>query len=130
MSTNYSPSHAQGFTSEGSVVQDKLFDRETITRKVTIKSGAGALARGALLGEVTADKKYLLSLAAATDGSETPDAILLHAVDATASDQEAIVAIKGRFASAGVIFGAGHTAASVDRALRDRNIYLETIIGA
>jgi len=128
MSTNYSPSHAQGFTSEGSVTQDKLFDRETITRKVTLD--AGNLQRGALLGKITASGKYVLSLAAATDGSEVPDAILLHAADASAADQEVIVAIKGRFNGGALIYGTGHTAASVDGALRDKNIYLETIIGA
>lgn len=129
VSTNYSHSHADGFTSEGSVVQDKLFDRETITRKVTIKSGAGVLPRGALLGAITAGGKFILSLSAASDGSQVPDVILLHSVDATSADQEAIVAIKGRFAIQGITFGTGHTAASVDAVLRDKNIYLENIVG-
>ena len=124
---NYSPSHAQGFTTEGSVVQDKLFDRETITRKVTLD--AGNLVRGSLLGRITTGGKYILSLAAAVDGSEVPDAILLHDTDASAGDQEVIVAIKGRFAHAGMTFGTGHTAASVDAVLRDKNIYLESIVG-
>lgn len=128
MSVNYSPSHASGFTSEGSVTQDKLFDRETITRKVVIAAGAMHL-RGELLGQVTASKKYLLSASAAGDGSQVPDAILLHDVDATSVDQEAIVAIKGRFGIQGMIFGAGQTAASVDAVLRDKNIYLENIAG-
>lgn len=127
VSKNYSNSHASGFTTEGSVVEDKLFDRDTITRKVTLD--AGNLSRGALLGKITSGGKYILSLAAASDGSEVPDAILLHDADASSADQEVIVAIKGRFASAGMTFGTGHTAASVDSVLRDKNIYLETIIG-
>lgn len=127
VSTNYSDSHASGFTSEGSVVQDKLFDRETITRKVILD--AGNLKRGALLGQITAGGKYILSLSAASDGSQVPDAILLHDADASAGDQEVIVAIRGRFASAGITFGESHTAASVDSVLRDKNIYLESIIG-
>lgn len=223
MTVNYSHSHASGFTSEGSVTQDKLFDRETITRKVTLDTGN--LVRGSLLGKITdgartavaangvpapagatmsavvattaadlgvhrfkcvtagatgkwdhfgpggekigqattgtqyvgggltltitdtatdpaveeeftvtvteaaASGKYVLSLAAATDGSEVPAAILLHDADATSADQEVIVAIKGRFGIQGVTFGTGHTAASVDAGLILRGIILENIVG-
>lgn len=218
MTINYGYTHASGVTVEGTIVQDRLFDRDTIPRKVTILAGASHL-RGELLGAIAdgtatsaakgggntgtgtvsavtlvkgtklgvytvrftaatvftvedpdgfvlatngatgvafADDlgftitaggtafvagdgfditvaagsgKYVLSLAAAADGSQVPDAILLHDVDATSADQEAIVAIAGRFAIQGVIFGTGHTAASVDSVLRMKDTYLENIVG-
>lgn len=128
MTTNYSHSHAAGVTTEGILTEDKLFDRNTVVRKVIIAAGAAHL-RGELLGKITAGGKRILSLAAAADGSQIPRDILLHDVDATGADQEAMVAISGTFAPQGVIFGAGHTPASVEDALIARNIYLENIVG-
>jgi hypothetical protein len=78
--------NAAGVTNEGTYTPDKLNDRDTVTRVRTIASGAGVLPRGALLGKITATGKYILSLAAAADGSQVPDAILLEPVDATAAD--------------------------------------------
>lgn len=129
MSTNYAHQHAAGFTSEGSVTQDKLFERNTRRRKGTILSGQGVLVRGTLLGKITASGKWVKSLSASSDGSQDPRGILLHDVDATSADAEAIIARAGDFAIAGITFGTGHTAASVDDALIDRGIFLETIVG-
>lgn len=129
MSVDYANIHASGFDSEGSYTPDKLFDRDTMTLKVTVVSGAGVLARGALLGKITTGGKYKLSTSGASDGSQTPTAILVHPVDATSADVEAIVFIKGRFNSGAMTFGASHTAASVYDGLRDLGIYLETIVG-
>ena len=128
-STNYSHSHANGFTSEGSVVQDKLFDDFDVRRKVTIASGAGVLARGTALGKITASGKWVKSASAASDGSQVIRAILLHEVDATSADAEAIVGRRGSCNGAAVILGAGHTLASVDDACIDRGIIFETVIG-
>lgn len=121
--------NAAGLTDEGAYTPDKLFDRNTRTRKATIKSGAGILKRGSLLGKITATGKYVLSTSAAVDGSEVPDVILLEPVDATAADVEAAIAISGDFGIQGITFGAGHTAASVEAACRDKGIYLENVIG-
>lgn len=129
MSTDFSTIEAAGLISEGSYTPDKLLDRDTKQRKVTIASGSGVLARGALLGQITSGGKYRLSLSASSDGSQVPDAILLEPVDATSADQQVIVAIAGSFNTGGVIFGASHTAASTDSVLRDKNIYLEAAIG-
>lgn len=132
MAVNYSHSHASGVTVEGTITQDKLYDRDTVTRKVTIKQ-SGVSVRGSLLGQITAagadQFKYLLSASAAADGSQDPGAVLLHDVDATAGDVEAIVAISGRFGIQGITFGTGHTAASTDKVLREKAIYLENIAG-
>jgi hypothetical protein len=98
-------------TQEGVYSPDKLFDRDTITRKGTISSGAGVLARGTLLGKITATGEYVLSLAAAADGSQVPDAVLLETVDATAADVDGAIAVAGKLRDPGLTFGAGHTAA-------------------
>lgn len=129
MSVDYANIHTSGFDAEGSYTPDKLFDRDTMSLKVTIASGAGALARGTLLGKITSGGKYVKSASASSDGSQAPTAILAHPVDATSADVEAIVFIKGRFAIQGMTFGTGHTAASVYDALRDLGIYLENIVG-
>lgn len=99
-------------------------DAKIVTMEITVASGAGALARGAILGKVTASGKYLLSLAAAEDGSQAPDCVLSEAVDATAADVVTIGYFSGQFRSAAVTLGEGHTVASVTDGLRDKNIYL------
>lgn len=61
---------------------------------VTIKSGAGKLKPGAILGRVTADKKFTTSPHAETvgiEGAETAVAILAYGVDATTADVEAVI---------------------------------------
>lgn len=128
MTVNYSPSHAAGITTEGTITEDRLFDRNTRVRKVTIAQGAPHL-RGEALGKITVGGKYILSLLAAADGSQAIDAILLEDTDATSADAEAMVAIAGDFAIQGVIFGTGHTAAESDALLRTKGIFLDNIVG-
>lgn|SRR3990167_3700136 len=115
-STSYSP--------------DRLIagDYPVTTRKVTIDTGV--LARGSVLGKITATGKYILSLSAAGDGSQTPVAILAEAVDATAADVEAIIYESGEFNDSEIVLGTAHTVASVRDGLRDLNIYLRTPVGA
>lgn len=74
--------------------------------------------------------KYKTSLAAATDGSETPCAILAEAVDATSADGEGVSYYTGDFNADSITFGTGHTAASVKDGLRDRGIFLHTPVSA
>lgn len=61
---------------------------------VTIKSGAGKLEPGTVLGALTTGGKYIPSPNAEVEGSEgaeTASAVLAYAVDATSADQEAVV---------------------------------------
>ena len=61
---------------------------------VTIRSGAGKLEPGSVLGMVTASSKYIFSPPAevvGSEGAETATAVLAYAVDATAADVEAVV---------------------------------------
>lgn len=60
---------------------------------LTIKSGAGKVSAGTVLGKVTADGKYVASPNAETvglEGAETATAILGYEVDATDADVDAV----------------------------------------
>lgn len=97
--------------------------------KVTVPAGH-VLPRGALLGRVTASGKHVLSATVdadgdpVADGSQTPRALLVDAVDASDGDAEAMVYLSGSFDARSVTFGAGHTAASVKDALRPLGLWL------
>src|SRR3990170_1994729 len=69
------------------------YSRET----VTLKSGTN-YALGSVLGKITASGKYRLSPNATVvgdEGAETALAVLIGAVDATASDQTGLVIARG-----------------------------------
>ncbi len=99
-----------------------------VTESITLDTGN--LARGALLGRITANGKYVLSLSTANDGSEVPRAILAEPTDASAADKVTLAYIAGEFNSTAIVFGASHTAASVRDGLRDKGIFLKTNIAA
>jgi hypothetical protein len=106
-------------------VPDKLIAGDFPIRTIDVTIAAGQnLIRGALLGKITASGKYVLSVAAAGDGSQTPVAILAEDVDATAGDKAGIAYISGDFNANELSYGAGHTQESVRPGLRDLNIYL------
>lgn len=70
--------------------EDKQFSRETIT----VLTGAGVLAPGAVLGRITASGKYWPSPPAVIvgkEGAETAVAVLAEKVDASAADAKAVV---------------------------------------
>jgi hypothetical protein len=120
--------HASGFDTVGTITPDQLYDRFDVRRKGTLSSGT-AYKRGHLLGKVTATGEWVVSTAAANDGSQDPRGVLLHDVDATAADAEGIIGRIGRCNGKALILGAGHTLASIDDALLDRGIILDNIIG-
>lgn len=111
------------FSNEGTSVQDNLHagDFPIRGRKVTLV--AGTYKRGSLLGQITTGGKYNLSLAAASDGSQTPKAILAEDL-VLAADADAMVYESGDFNQNAMTFGTGHTPASTREGLRDLNIYL------
>lgn len=98
-------------------------------RSITILSGQ-VLARGAVLGKITASGKYVLSLAAAADGSQVPDLILAEDVNATGADASGIAYERGDFATTALTLGTGHTVASIRDVLRGKGITLITSIPA
>lgn len=74
--------------------------------------------------------KYVKSLAAASDGSQVPDAILVHDTDASGGDKETVAYKGGWFNESRVTYGAGHTADSVREGLRVKGINLIKVLSA
>jgi hypothetical protein len=54
---------------------------------IVIASGAGVIQPGTVVGKVTATGKYVISVPAASDGSQIAAAITGYRVDATSADQ-------------------------------------------
>lgn len=103
---------------------------QVVSDIVTIGQSA-SLKRGAVLGKITTGGKYILSASAASDGSQTPYAILAEDVDATSADVTNVaVYIKGEFNENALSFGTGHTASSVKASLRDAGIYVKSAVKA
>ena len=67
------------------------------------------------------------SLAASTDGSQVPDAILAEDTDATSADVATPAYFRGMFNDSAVIYGTGHTAASALEGLRKKGIDLISV---
>ncbi|HLL48979.1 MAG TPA: head decoration protein [Longimicrobiaceae bacterium] len=93
-----------------------------IRREVAIAVGQN-LAAHSVLGRVTATGEYVLSAAAAGDGSQAVRAVLTEAVDATGAVKKAVADFTGEFDPDKLVFGAGHTAASTEDAMRDLSIF-------
>lgn len=61
---------------------------------VTIKSGAGKLEPGTVLGQITTGGKFVISANAevvGSEGAETAKAVLAYGIDATSADVQAVV---------------------------------------
>lgn len=99
-----------------------------IHEPITLLSGQN-LKRGAVLGKVTASGKYVLSLSAASDGSQTPVAVLAIDCDASGGDKATEAYFRGDFMSSGLILGASHTLASIKAGLRALNIEIISVQG-
>lgn len=118
------------FATEGTYTPDALLAGcadDLVGRKVIIVSGQN-LARGAVIGKITASGKYTLSLAASSDGSQTPDLILAEPTDASAADTSALAYSRGDFTTQALTIGTGHTAASILEGLRTKGIVLLSAI--
>ncbi|WEZ84584.1 head decoration protein [Rhizobium sp. 32-5/1] len=92
-------------------------DVPVVTRNITILSGQNLL-RGAVLGNITASDKYILSLAGASDGSQVPALVLAIDANASGSDLVSSAYAGGAFDSTKLIYGTGHTAVTVEAAFR------------
>jgi hypothetical protein len=116
---------AEGFTNQGEYKPDNLLAGEypRIERLVTIAAGAD-LAKGAILGRITASGKFKLSASASSDGSQTPDAILAEKASAAGADVQAVVYFSGEFNENALTLGAGHTLDAVRLTLKAKSIYL------
>lgn len=120
-------------TTETYVPDTLLAGNSELLAAVSITLAAGdALPRGAVLGQVTASGHYVLSAAddgaatpeAITDGSQTPDLILVEDVAASAQTRPALGYRRGDFQADQLTIGSGHTLASIAEGLRVKGIFL------
>ncbi|WP_409192864.1 head decoration protein [Bradyrhizobium sp. RDM4] len=102
---------------------------DTTSRAITLD--AGNLLRGAVLGVLDAASdsdpsgNYILSVAAASDGSQTPKVILAEDCDASGGAKETVAYFAGTFNEEQLHFGAGHDKYSVREPLRGVGINLQ-----
>ncbi|MCU8822780.1 head decoration protein [Klebsiella quasipneumoniae] len=85
----------------------------------------GTYKRGTVLGMVSASGKYKLSVKTATDGSETPVAILVDNVDAATADQNGGLYLMGEFNQNHIIFDNSWAIPALKTALRPLAIFLK-----
>mgnify|MGYP000054456464 CR=1 FL=1 len=110
------------FSSTSSTVDNLIGGGHSVlSRSITLLSGQN-LVRGAVLGKITTGGKYILSLSGASDGSQTPDAILAETTDASAADKVTVAYFNGDYQSGGLTLGASHTIASITEGLRGKGI--------
>ena len=102
---------------------DNLLIRGPNVRQITVLSGE-VVARGDVLGKVTASGKYLMSASAAGDGSETPLVIAAEPIDASGGDVEGLVYESGTFNQNAVTLGEGHSLSDIREGLREKGIFL------
>ena len=88
-----------------------------------IAAGQKLLA-GAVLGQVTASKEYVLCKVAAEDGSKTPVAILDQDVDTTDGAKGAPIRLTGQVLGKQLTLGEGLTLADAKAALRPLCIFI------
>jgi hypothetical protein len=113
-------------------IPDQLFagQFQPVTQPITVKSGAGVLKRGTVIGQITATGKYIESVATATDGSQTALAVLADDVDATAADVLSGAYLSGEFNSNALTFDASWTLATLTAAARPLAIFVKTVAAA
>lgn len=117
------------FRTESLTIKEiRASDYPVITKPITLAAGQD-LPEGAVLGKITKEGeadigKCVLSVAAATDGSEKPYAILTYAVDATSAAKKATAYMAGDFVGKNLTYGAGHDKDSVFDDLRAVGVYV------
>jgi hypothetical protein len=120
MSINYQPKTV----SEGTYIPDDLIiGGEIKTRTIVIPTGQ-TIKRGTVLGKITSGGKYIKSLSAASDGSQTPDLIAAEDVTTT-GDYTTLAYEAGIFNASALDIGTAHTIASIQEGLRVKGIYME-----
>ena len=109
----------QGFTDQGSTTADTLLAGEfpRVSELATITGGS--YTRGTVL-KASGDA---LTICGASD---TPEAILAEAVDATSEDKQAVVYLTGEFNSAALTVASGASADGLKAKHREKNIFIKT----
>ena len=101
---------------------------QLVTDTVTV-TGTTVFTRGTVLGQITASKKYTLSVATATDGSQTPSAILVDQADTSSGDVTGGVYLMGEFNGTRLIFDPSWSLDDLKEALRPSSIFVRDVVG-
>jgi hypothetical protein len=104
-------------------------DFPVVTDSATILHGQ-VLARGTVLGKISASSKCVIVNSTNVDGSQTPFAVLLEAADATADDVPAPIALCGEFNEDSLIFGGSDTKVTHKAAMRALCMYHKAAVSA
>lgn len=97
---------------------------------ITVVSGEGILARGSVLGKVTASGKYALVNSAGTDdGRRTAAVVLAEDIDATDADAVTVAYDNGEFNENALVFGGTDTVADHKATLEAKKIYARPAVG-
>jgi hypothetical protein len=107
---------SETFTPDGLIAGDYPIQTEA----GTLITGQN-LARGTVVGKITASGKFTTALSASSDGSQAVYGILADSVDATSADKACVVYISGEFNTNAMTFGTGITIAAANRRRRLRS---------
>ena len=103
---------------------------DVIAVEATIASGAGKLARGTVLGKITANGLCkIVNSAGADDGTRTAYAILAENVDATSGNVVTSVYVAGEFAEDALTFGGSDTANTHRYAMQSIDLIIRPSVG-
>lgn len=99
---------------------------------LTVNDGATDFAVGDkfTIAVAAGSNEYQTSLAAAVDGSQTPDCILARAVDASAAAVVCEGYFSGEFNQSAITYGTGHTAVLTKAGLKTKGIHLKSVVAA
>ena len=122
----------------GLFVPDQLIagDLKIVSTNGTIAQNSTTLARGTVMGQVTATGKWVPCVKTASDGSQNPTGILADTCNATAGDAQGGVYVQAEINFNSITFdaswGTGTAAfAALDTALRaNANIFLKQVATA
>lgn len=95
-----------------------------IAMETAVITAGQTLSCGAVLGQVTATKEYLLCKAAAEDGSQVPSAILDQDVDTMSGAKSATIRLTGQVLGSQLTLGEGLTLAAAKAALRPLCLFI------
>jgi hypothetical protein len=120
---------APAFDTTNSVAPRTLTDlspSKSITLRVNLAAGA-AIAANAPMGRVTASGNWIESLPGASDGSQIPRGLLMHASAIRGAVTPGELFVFGEFNAAAVVANVAWTAPALRNALFDNGIFLEDL---
>ena len=96
-----------------------------VTKPRIAVTGQGLLARGTVMGTITASGKLAKVDKSKSDGSQTATSILATAVDTTSADAACVVYRTGQFRGSELIFGGASVLADHQSQLETLSIFID-----